>query len=364
MYMSETIQWNPTAFIPFIFVIAAVFLPVFAAWRLKIKNLMLITLVCGVFSFFIIPWFVGIYFLYKNLDKNRQPLFKPYVYGLFWLVLMLVYLLFPYLSLSVLSLSGAKTFLLMIANTDSTPFAPYIIFFLVMGFAASIASFFLKKAKLLIWQYIFLTLVNLSYAFMNLAFFGWNNLLSAVAGLGSFLLTLLCLAATVAMYYVTWQTVFPGHSTVSEPSEPHEPLIQINKKRAEELKNQAAQQAAAVRDAVQQSLRSIRKPSLVIHCKSGEYAGASFSLEQGEELRIGTDPQHANLVLHGPEISRRHCTISCPDKPNTVRILDTSSNGTYLTNGTRLPQNLAADFPLPCSILFGDAPQMFEITRR
>lgn len=72
----------------------------------------------------------------------------------------------------------------------------------------------------------------------------------------------------------------------------------------------------------------------------GMYAGSMFPLEPGETVVIGRDQNVAQIVfVNGAEkISRRHCSVMFSSKDNKYRVIDYSSNGTYI-GGNALPKN-------------------------
>ncbi|MBS6195415.1 MAG: FHA domain-containing protein [Clostridiales bacterium] len=86
---------------------------------------------------------------------------------------------------------------------------------------------------------------------------------------------------------------------------------------------------------------NFRKGCLSVSCPP--FQGASILLEHMEPVTIGTDPSCCNLVLQGEEISRKHCTISYNGVSNTYLLLDTSTNGTYLEGGQRIPRSFAME---------------------
>lgn len=76
----------------------------------------------------------------------------------------------------------------------------------------------------------------------------------------------------------------------------------------------------------------------VLHGVSGYFAGQRVVLDQ-LELKIGRDPNQCQLVYPDglDEISRKHCTIRFDEVNHTFLIEDSSSNGTYLLSGERIP---------------------------
>lgn len=73
----------------------------------------------------------------------------------------------------------------------------------------------------------------------------------------------------------------------------------------------------------------------LLRCMTGEIAGASIIMNNGDSLVLGRDPQSANVVLReDKKVSRRHCAVTY--RNGTFYITDFSSNGTRLANGLKL----------------------------
>jgi S1-C subfamily serine protease len=72
---------------------------------------------------------------------------------------------------------------------------------------------------------------------------------------------------------------------------------------------------------------------------SGYFAGQTMELDQNY-FSIGRDARQCQLVFphHSEEISRKHCTLRFDQSSQTFTIEDSSSNGTYLLSGERIPQ--------------------------
>ena len=73
--------------------------------------------------------------------------------------------------------------------------------------------------------------------------------------------------------------------------------------------------------------------------RSGTFAGQRFYLDAGQ-LVIGRDHSVAQVVYpsDSKEISRRHCTVYYDYQQQQFMLEDTSSNGTFLADGTKLSQ--------------------------
>lgn len=72
----------------------------------------------------------------------------------------------------------------------------------------------------------------------------------------------------------------------------------------------------------------------VITGLQGQYRGQSVPLEAGEELILGRDPAYSMLVFSHPGISRRHCGIRYDVQTGNYQLIDYSSTGTRLSDGS------------------------------
>jgi hypothetical protein len=108
-------------------------------------------------------------------------------------------------------------------------------------------------------------------------------------------------------------------------------------------------------------VRRALKP--VLRGISGQYAGASISLESGAST-LGRDPHGANLVFssEADSISKRHCTVRW-DGPRGVFVIEDlgSTNGTFLETGERLPPGQPRDLHSGERFYVGDLRNQFEV---
>lgn len=89
-----------------------------------------------------------------------------------------------------------------------------------------------------------------------------------------------------------------------------------------------------------------------VMCTAGEYLGVTIPLEKSTDVVIiGRDASCCNLVLSGAKISRKHCEISYSTITNRYRVVDYSSNGTYIRGGSRLEKDRATDL-LPGTVIY------------
>ena len=64
--------------------------------------------------------------------------------------------------------------------------------------------------------------------------------------------------------------------------------------------------------------------------------GKMLTLESDRTVTVGRDPGMCEYVLADAKISRKHLEITYVGALNKYRVVDLSSNGTLLANGTRL----------------------------
>ena len=106
-----------------------------------------------------------------------------------------------------------------------------------------------------------------------------------------------------------------------------------------------------------------KKPSVRhgIYVLAGEYEGKMFALDPEEEVVLGTRSDLCNIVFHDPRISRRHCKIQYSEADNVYYVIDYSTNGTFLMDGTRLPMGRAQSFKLGTKICFENQHHVFQL---
>ncbi len=78
------------------------------------------------------------------------------------------------------------------------------------------------------------------------------------------------------------------------------------------------------------------KPGGAISVENGALGGFRVPVGEGQVVNVGSGGKYSHLVLAPgyPHVSRLHCTISYSE--GMYYVVDCSSNGTYLNNGTRL----------------------------
>jgi serine/threonine protein kinase len=70
--------------------------------------------------------------------------------------------------------------------------------------------------------------------------------------------------------------------------------------------------------------------------QSGKSAGVKWALPSDTNIIVGRSPQNCNIVVSDPGISRKHCVIRYSSGEGCFTVTDTSANGTFTEDGTRL----------------------------
>ncbi|MGN1164950.1 MAG: FHA domain-containing protein [Lachnospiraceae bacterium] len=68
----------------------------------------------------------------------------------------------------------------------------------------------------------------------------------------------------------------------------------------------------------------------------GEYAGQHIMINFGEEIVFGRDARYCMLIFKNPRVSRRHCGIRYDTDRGCYQVIDYSSGGTKLEDGSLL----------------------------
>lgn len=99
-----------------------------------------------------------------------------------------------------------------------------------------------------------------------------------------------------------------------------------------------------------------------VMCIAGEYLGVSVPLEKSTDvLAIGRDASVCNLVLTGSKISRKHCEISYSPIRGNYRVVDTSTNGTFIKGGSRLERDKATELAPGTVLYLGNEVNSFRL---
>lgn len=97
----------------------------------------------------------------------------------------------------------------------------------------------------------------------------------------------------------------------------------------------------------------------------GEYKGAEIDLEPNEKLIIGRDPTSCNIVVssENKDISRMHCSVWYDPEKDAFKVMDTSSNGTFV-GGQRLPRDKKVQVPDNTIISLGGGENQFILRKK
>ena len=105
------------------------------------------------------------------------------------------------------------------------------------------------------------------------------------------------------------------------------------------------------------------KPVGRIQCVIGMYAGQVFNLRAGEEMTIGRDSAQVSLAVtsNAAKISRKHVGIVWDEVNVRYIVTDYSSNGTFLEDMRRLPDELPTPLPKGTLIALGTQENSFRL---
>lgn len=96
---------------------------------------------------------------------------------------------------------------------------------------------------------------------------------------------------------------------------------------------------------------------------SGQWNGAELCDDAESGYIIGRDPAQCNIVIMGDndKVSRKHCTIVYDSANDEYVVVDHSSNGTFLDNGTKLDSGVPIALHSGTTLLIGDKSNMFKL---
>lgn len=93
----------------------------------------------------------------------------------------------------------------------------------------------------------------------------------------------------------------------------------------------------------------------------GMFAGAQIPVGHGESIIIGRAADSCHIILTGQAISRKHCVIQYNGTTGNYHVTDYSANGTFLGNGSKLPQQKSIAL-MPGSVIWiGNDENTFQL---
>lgn len=125
----------------------------------------------------------------------------------------------------------------------------------------------------------------------------------------------------------------------------------------ETAKNEQSSGSSAASSSVQ---KPIPQTGIITGMK-GMFAGAQIPLNNGDVLIIGRDANNCHIILEGPTISSKHCTIQYDGMTGNYVVVDYSTNGTFVGNGGRLPANKKLALSPGTLISIGDGENTFQL---
>lgn len=72
----------------------------------------------------------------------------------------------------------------------------------------------------------------------------------------------------------------------------------------------------------------------------GEYAGAVFPIQDGEQIMLGKNPVYCQILFDDAHISRIHCSVRYRGDMKVYDITDYSKNGIFREDGKRFPSQV------------------------
>ncbi len=94
---------------------------------------------------------------------------------------------------------------------------------------------------------------------------------------------------------------------------------------------------------------------------SGIYSDYIIRLQKEQPVLIGRDEEAADIIIQLPMVSRVHCKITYHAKERTYTIVDDSTNGTFVQEGTRLVPRQEYLLQPGTHLCFGDQTSVFQL---
>lgn len=121
--------------------------------------------------------------------------------------------------------------------------------------------------------------------------------------------------------------------------------------------------AAAIVILILVLVKKKKVPKGVLYGLSGDYAGQRFYLND-DGVNLGRDASLCQIVLppDSVNVSRCHCNLKYDPASQTFSLVDlTSSNGTFLANGTKLEPKVPVLLASGSKFYIGDKSNMFSV---
>lgn len=96
-------------------------------------------------------------------------------------------------------------------------------------------------------------------------------------------------------------------------------------------------------------------------CIRGSHLGQMIPLPPDKVITFGRDRAVNQIIMEDPQISRRHCQIMYVPALEKYKIVDLSSNGTYLGTGERLQRNKEYYLPSATELYMGNGDNLYKL---
>lgn len=107
----------------------------------------------------------------------------------------------------------------------------------------------------------------------------------------------------------------------------------------------------------------MKQPAGYLKGIKGVFAGRNISIKAGSYIRIGRSKTNNEIVLNSPKVSRTHCVVEYDAHRRKYRVIDYSSNGTWLLDGRRLVKNQENWLDEGTVLVIGNDENIFELGR-
>lgn len=103
------------------------------------------------------------------------------------------------------------------------------------------------------------------------------------------------------------------------------------------------------------------RKSPFIRVTSGAIDIGKWTIPQDTEMCVGRDFNVCDLVVHGSLISRKHCTVRYNSEADKFIVVDYSSNGTYMYDGTRIERYVEYAFEPGSVVILASTDFIMEV---
>ncbi len=111
---------------------------------------------------------------------------------------------------------------------------------------------------------------------------------------------------------------------------------------------------------VTKSLAMSSEASGGLICIRGSHLGQMIPLPGDKVFIFGRDATVCAYVLNDIQVSRKHCEITYVPALNQYRVVDLSSNGTFLGDGTRLERGKEYYLPSATELYMGNGDNLYK----